>query len=409
MRLEKLYPSEIICNDPFLVSGIDFADLQARLGMVVSAIDAWYFDEDKCYDTLKHHFKVGSLNGLGLDGYSIGIIAAGAALEYLEETQKISLDHITKITPYVSDRYMLLDRATRRNLELCETMREKAKRGSLFWVLDKTKTAMGARMLRNAIEQPLLSKEEIDQRLDTIEALNQNAINREEIREYLGPIYDLERLISKISYRSANPRDLIAFRQSLSMLPPIKQVLNSFEEGTLLKQYGQEMDALEDLFALIDASIMEEPPLTVREGGMIKDGYNEEVDHLRRAKTDGKQWLADLLEKEKERTDIKNLKIKYNKVFGYYLEVTNSFKDMVPDYYTRKQTLTNAERYITPRLKELEDMILGAEDKLYALEYEIFSGIRNKIFQEVERVQRTAKCDCKIRQLSFFGTCGIEK
>ena len=359
--------------------------------MVVSAIDAWYFDEDKCYDTLKHHFKVGSLNGLGLDGYSIGIIAAGAALEYLEETQKISLDHITKITPYVSDRYMLLDRATRRNLELCETMREKAKRGSLLWVLDKTKTAMGARMLRNAIEQPLLSKEEIDQRLDTIEALNQNAINREEIREYLGPIYDLERLISKISYRSANPRDLIAFRQSLSMLPPIKQVLNSFEEGTLLKQYGQEMDALEDLFALIDASIMEEPPLTVREGGMIKDGYNEEVDHLRRAKTDGKQWLADLLEKEKERTDIKNLKIKYNKVFGYYLEVTNSYKDLVPDDWTRKQTLANAERYTTPRLKELEDSIMGAEDRLCNLEYSIFCDVREKIYAQIGKVQTTAK------------------
>ena len=390
-EIGKVVPSEIICNDPFLVSGIDFADLQARLGMVVSAIDAWYFDEDKCYDTLKHHFKVGSLNGLGLDGYSIGIIAAGAALEYLEETQKISLDHITKITPYVSDRYMLLDRATRRNLELCETMREKAKRGSLFWVLDKTKTAMGARMLRNAIEQPLLSKEEIDQRLDTIEALNQNAINREEIREYLGPIYDLERLISKISYRSANPRDLIAFRQSLSMLPPIKQVLNSFEEGTLLKQYGQEMDALEDLFALIDASIMEEPPLTVREGGMIKDGYNEEVDHLRHAKTDGKQWLADLLEKEKERTDIKNLKIKYNKVFGYYLEVTNSYKDLVPDDWTRKQTLANAERYTTPRLKELEDSIMGAEDRLCNLEYSIFCDVREKIYAQIGKVQTTAK------------------
>lgn len=390
-EIGKVVPSEIICNDPFLVSGIDFADLQARLGMVVSAIDAWYFDEDKCYDTLKHHFKVGSLNGLGLDGYSIGIIAAGAALEYLEETQKISLDHITKITPYVSDRYMLLDRATRRNLELCETMREKAKRGSLFWVLDKTKTAMGARMLRNAIEQPLLSKEEIDQRLDTIEALNQNAINREEIREYLGPIYDLERLISKISYRSANPRDLIAFRQSLSMLPPIKQVLNSFEEGTLLKQYGQEMDALEDLFALIDASIMEEPPLTVREGGMIKDGYNEEVDHLRRAKTDGKQWLANLLEKEKERTDIKNLKIKYNKVFGYYLEVTNSYKDLVPDDWTRKQTLANAERYTTPRLKELEDSIMGAEDRLCNLEYSIFCDVREKIYAQIGKVQTTAK------------------
>ncbi len=389
-EIGKTVPSEIICNDSFLVSGVDFEDLQGRLGVVVSAVDAWHFDEERCRETLKRHFKVASLAGLGLDHYSIGVVAAGAVMQYLEETQKISLDHITKLHPYISGRYMLLDRSTRRNLELCETMREKAKRGSLFWVLDKTKTAMGARLLRNSIEQPLLNLDEINDRLDTVQALNENVINREELREYLGPIYDLERLVSKISYRSANAKDLIAFRQSLSMLPPIKTILSSYE-GTLLRKYGYEMEDLKELHNLIDAAIEEEPPLSVREGGIIKDGYSEEVDRLRRAKTDGKSWLADLLEEEKERTNIKNLKVKYNKVFGYYLEVTNSYKDLVPDDWTRKQTLANAERYTTPRLKELENTILGAEDRLYNLEYDLFCQVREQIYGQIAKVQATAK------------------
>ena len=312
-------------------------------------------------------------------------------MQYLEETQKISLDHITTIKPYVPNSYMLLDRATRRNLELCETMREKAKRGSLFWVLDKTRTAMGARKLRNSIEQPLLDKDQINRRLDAIETLNNNAISREELREYLSPIYDLERLISKISYRSANPKDLLAFRQSLAMLPPIKYLLNSFEGDKLLASYGNDLDDMADICSLITDSIDEDAPLTVREGGMIKDGYKEEIDKLRSAKTDGKKWLAGLLEEEKEKTGIKNLKIKFNKVFGYYLEVTNSFKDLVPEDWMRKQTLANAERYTTPKLKELEDTILGAEDKLYTLEYNVFCEVRDTIYGEIGRIQKAAK------------------
>ena len=389
-EISKTSPSEIICNVSFLVSGIDLEDLRERLHIVVSSIDAWHFDEDRCIQTLKDHFRVSSLAGLGLDDYSIGVTAAGAVMQYLVETQKIALDHITSIKTYIPNNYMLLDRSTRRNLELCETMREKAKRGSLFWVLDKTKTAMGARMLRNSIEQPLVSLDDINARLDIIEELNNNAITREEIREYLSPIYDLERLISKISYRSANPRDLIAFRQSLEMLPPIKTLLASFESSTL-PELGEKLDDLNDVYTLINDSIEDEPPLTVREGGIIKDGYNEEVDKLRKAKTEGKKWLADLLEEEKERTDIKNLRIKYNKVFGYYLEVTNSYKDLVPDDWTRKQTLANAERYTTPKLKELEDTILGAEDKLFTLEYNIFCEIRDSIYKEIGRVQTSAK------------------
>ena len=270
-------------------------------------------------------------------------------------------------------------------------MREKAKRGSLFWVLDKTRTAMGARKLRNSIEQPLLDKDQINRRLDAIETLNNNAISREELREYLSPIYDLERLISKISYRSANPKDLLAFRQSLAMLPPIKYLLNSFEGDKLLASYGNDLDDMADICSLITDSIDEDAPLTVREGGMIKDGYNEEIDKLRSAKTDGKKWLAGLLEEEKEKTGIKNLKIKFNKVFGYYLEVTNSYKDLVPEDWMRKQTLANAERYTTPKLKELEDTILGAEDKLYTLEYNVFCEVRDTIYGEIGRIQKAAK------------------
>ena len=399
-EIGKTMPSEIICNDSFLVSGVDLENLRGRLGIMVSAIDAWHFDEERCIQSLCRHFRVGTLAGLGLSDYSIGVTAAGAIMQYLEETQKISLDHITSIKPYVPNSYMLLDRSTRRNLELCETMREKSKRGSLFWVLDKTKTAMGARKLRNSIEQPLLDIDKINQRLDTITVLNENAISREELREYLSPIYDLERLISKISYRSANPRDLIAFRQSLSMLPHIKYLLNSFQGNTLLAEYGEKLDDMTDICSLIEASIDEDAPLTVREGGIIKDGYHEEIDRLRHAKTDGKKWLAELLEVEKERTGIKNLKVKFNKVFGYYLEVTNSYKDLVPEDWMRKQTLANAERYTTPKLKELEDTILGAEDKLFTLEYNVFCDIRDAIYHEISRIQSAAKIVASVDMLA---------
>ena len=285
---------------------------------------------------------------------------------------------------------MMLDTSTRRNLELTETLREKQKRGTLLWVLDKTKTAMGARMLRTLVEQPLISREEILRRQNAIEELNMNYISREELCEYLNPIYDLERLIGRISYRTANPRDLIAFGNSLAMLPYIKQILKEFS-GELLKNLEAALDPLADLKELIDKAIVEEPPITVREGGIIKEGYHEEADRLRHAKTEGKDWLAQLEQSEREKTGIKNLKVKFNKVFGYYFEVTNSFKDLVPDYFIRKQTLTNAERYTTDRLKELEDIILGAEDKLVSLEYDLFCQVRDQIAGEVNRIQSTAR------------------
>lgn len=394
-EITKFSPKEIICNHSFYVSGMDIDDLKNRLGITVYSLESWYFDDDLCKRSLMDHFKLNSLEGLGLADYDCGVIAAGAILQYLTETQKTSLANLTTLTPYVTGKYMIIDSSTRRNLELCETLREKQKRGSLLWVLDKTKTAMGARMLRSFIEQPLIDKTEINSRLDAIEELNQNAISREEIREYLNPVYDLERLISKISYKSANPRDLIAFKSSLSMLPHIKYLLGDFKKELLTDIYEQ-MDELTDLCDLIDTSIMEEPPITIKEGGIIKEGCNEEIDKLRHAKTEGKTWLAELESKERDKTGIRNLKIKFNKVFGYYLEVTNSNKNLVPDYFTRKQTLANAERYITPELKELEDIILGAEDKLFALEYDLFNEVRDRIAAEVVRIQTTAKAVAKI-------------
>ena len=394
-EIYKFSPSEIVCNESFYMSGVDLEDMRHRLGITIYSLEAWYFSDETAETTLKSHFHVNSLEGLGLNDYSYGTIAAGALLRYLYETQKNNLDHISAIHPYSTGKYMIIDSSTRRNLELVETLREKQKRGSLLWVLDKTKTAMGARLLRSYVEQPLIDKKEIEKRQDAIAEINKHLITRDELREYLNPIYDLERLITRVTYMSANPRDLIAFKNSIHMLPPIKALLADFH-SELLTEISDETDTLEELYELIDRSIMEEPPLTVRDGGLIKDGYNENIDQYRHAKTEGKTWLADLEAREREKTGIKNLKIKYNKVFGYYLEVTNSYKDLVPDYFTRKQTLANAERYITPELKELEDMILGAEDKLVNLEYDLFCEVRGKIAEEVVRIQRTAKAIAKL-------------
>ncbi len=394
-ELMKYEPSEIICNEAFLVSGMDIGDLRGRLHISVNALEARYFDDESCKKCLTEHFKVSSLIGLGVEDFPTGIIAAGAILQYLYETQKTTLSHFTRLTPYLTSKYMLLDSSTRRNLELTETLREKQKRGSLLWVLDKTKTAMGARTLRSFIEQPLIDKGEIEKRLDAIEELNKDSVSRDEIREYLNAVYDLERLLGKVSYKTANPRDLIAFRNSLEMMPHIKAVLSGFQKEAL-KEIEQDIDSLEDIYGLICNAIEEDPPVTIREGGMIKSGFDENIDMLRKAKTDGKTWLAQLENEDKERTGIKNLKIKYNKVFGYYFEVTNSYKDLVPEDYIRKQTLANAERYTTPRLKELEDTILNAEDKLYTLEYDLFCKIRDSIALELDRIQKTAKAVARL-------------
>lgn len=402
-EINKFVPAEIICNDAFFMSGVDTDDLKNRLGICVFPLDAWYFDDSLCKRTLKEHFHVNTLEGLGIQDYDIGVIASGALFLYLQETQKSALSHMAGIRPYAAEKYMLIDSSSRRNLELVETLREKNKRGSLLWVLDKTKTAMGARTLRSYVEQPLIDAQEINRRLEALEELNKSPMLRDEIREYLNPIYDLERLISRISYQSANPRDLIAFASSLEMLPHIRQILKDFKTPLLTELY-EDMDPLEDIASLIKSAIVDEPPLAQKDGGIIREGYHEDVDKFRRSRTDGKKWLTELEVREKERTGIKSLKIKYNRVFGYSLEVTNSFKELVPENYIRKQTLTNAERYITQELKDLEDLILGAEDKLYALEYELFCEVRDKVGAEVVRIQKTAKA---VAALDVFASLAL--
>ncbi len=399
----KYHPAEIISNEALLTQPMDFTYLRERAHISITALAAHYFDAEMASRRVVSHFHVSSLDGLGLKDMSCGMIACGAMLNYLYETQKNTLEHIRTLNIYAVDDFMLLDSATRRNLELTETLRDKTKRGSLLWVLDKTKTAMGARLLRSFVEQPLVNKAQIEMRLDTIESLSKDMITREEIREYLNPVYDLERLMTRISLRTANPRDFIAFKTSLTYLPYIKDLLNPFESG-LLKQINDDLDALQDIYDLLDAAIVEEPPILIREGGIIKDGFDEDIDHLKKAKTDGKLWLAKLEEQERDNTGIKNLRIKFNKVFGYYFEVTNSFKNLVPEHFIRKQTLANAERYTSEELNKLADEILGAEDKLCALEYETFVALRERLAGELARVQKTAGA---IAQLDVFASLSL--
>ena len=389
-EIVRYSPSEIICNESFMLSGLDLTDLQERLGIIINTLGAHYFDENAAEKIISEHFHVSSMIALGMDDKRAGSTAAGALLKYLYDTQKNSLSNITGISVYASGKYMLLDSSTRRNLELTETMREKKKRGSLLWVLDRTGTAMGARKLHQMIEQPLVDRELIEKRLDAVDMLCQNTVDRDEIREYLQPVYDLERLMTRVSYGTANPRDLIALRGSLSMFAPIRQVLEDFEGG-LLSELRDDMDDFRDLVDLLDRSILDEPPLQVKEGGIIRGGFDADIDRLREAKTQGRQWLMNLEAEDQQRTGIKNLRIKYNKVFGYYFEVTNSFKNMVPSDYMRKQTLVGSERYTSEKLKSLEDTILNAEDKLNTLEYDKFCEIRDTVGGQISWIQKAAR------------------
>ena len=383
-------PSEIICSDSFMLSGLDLRDMQDRLGIIINTLGPHYFDEAASQKVLLEHFHVSSLIALGMDDKRTGSAAAGALLKYLYDTQKNSLSNITGISVYASGKYMLLDSSTRRNLELTQTMREKKKRGSLLWVLDRTATAMGARRLHQMLEQPLIDRALIEQRLDAVEKLCQNSVDRDEIREYLQPVYDLERLMTRVSYGTANPRDLIALRSSLKMFAPIRQVLEDFDGG-LLTELREDMSDFDEIVDLLERSIEDEPPLQVKEGGIIRTGFDPDIDRLREAKTQGRKWLMDLEAQDQQRTGIKNLRIKYNKVFGYYFEVTNSFKDLVPPDYQRKQTLVGAERYTSDKLKSLEDTILNAEDKLNTLEYDKFCEIRDTVGGQISVIQKAAR------------------
>ena len=401
-EIYKFCPSEIVCNEAFKFSGFDFDNLTFHIKTIIYPLEPWYFDDELAEKNLLEHFKTGDIAGLGLCDLSDAVTASGALITYLTHSQKSSIEQIRTIKAYVISDYMVIDSATRRNLELTETMLEKSKKGSLLWVLDKTKTAMGARMLRSFLEQPLTLKTRIQERLDIVEAFTKDLILREELREYLQPVYDLERLMGKINYKSANPKDLIAFKSSLYMLPAIKNLLLGCDEKGIRK-LGEELDALEDLYELIDSSISEDAPLTVKEGGIIREGYSEKVDSYRNAKKDGKAWIAELEANDRERTGIKNLRIKYNRVFGFYFEVTNSFLELVPDDYIRKQTLANAERYTTERLKELEDTILNAEDKLFSLEYNLFTEIRQAISTQVDRILKSAQIIALLDAYSSLG------
>ncbi|MBR1857537.1 MAG: DNA mismatch repair protein MutS [Oribacterium sp.] len=397
-ELSRFSPAEIVCNQAFMISGIDTDDIKNRFGLIITELPDEVYDDVKATTLLEEHFHA-SISGIGLSDRDLARLSAAAALRYVYDTQMNAVEHIANIKYYSSDQYMIIDTATQRNLELCETMREKKKRGSLLWVLDKTKTAMGARMLRRFLEQPLIDREAILARQDAVEDFCSHYIDREEISEYLNTIYDYERLLGRICYKSANPRDLIAFKQSLKMLPDIIQELSNFDSA-LVKEIHDGIDPMEDLYELIDKAIEENPPLSSRDGGVIKEGFHEEVDRYKDSRVSGKQWLADLEASEREKTGIKSLKIKYNRIFGYCFEVTNTFRDMVPDYFIRKQTLTGSERYTTDKLEELQNTILGAEEKLNQLEYELFCDVRDTIAGNIQRIQRTshyvALIDCII-------------
>jgi len=388
-EFNKLKPSELIVNEAFALSGIDIDKIRNERNVPVSVLDSDYFDEDKAIFEIKSQFPNDS-GAENINELSSAKISSGALIRYLKETQKNDLPTLSHITVYKESNFMELDSSTRRNLELTETLRDKEKRGSLLWVLDHTKTAMGARFLRTMIEQPLLNKSKIEKRLDAVELFLKHLVDREEIREYLGDIYDLERLTTRVSYHTANPRDLISLRNSLKVIPGIKSILNGFE-SELIKELDSAIDPLIDVEDLLERSIDEDAPVGIHDGGIIRTGFNDEVDELRSAQKNGKKWLLDLEAREKEKTGINKLKIRYNRVFGYYIEVTNSFLDKVPDYYIRKQTLVNSERFYTEELKEMENKILGAEDRLTHLENELYNDILNQVSSNIDRIMSTAR------------------
>ena len=383
--LAEFHPAELLKRKNLSLDGC----LRHEEELAISELPDSAFLRDHAVSLLTEHFRAATTEALGLSDYPLGTLAAGAALRYLYDTQKNSCELITELKAYRGNAYLFIDAASRRNLELTETLRDKNKHGSLLWVLDRTKTAMGARFLRNLLEKPLLGIPEIEARQDAIQEFLSRYIDREELREYLAPIYDMERLMGRITLGSANARDMLAFGSSIAALPPIKDLLQSFS-APLLRSFSQSLDDLRDLSALLARAIADDPPLTLREGHIIKDGYHEDVDRYRRASTEGKQWLAELEEREREKTGIKNLRIKYNKVFGYYFEVTKSALSQVPDYFQRRQTLANAERYTTEELGKLEESILGAEEKLLTLEFDLFQEVRQKLSAEVARIQTSA-------------------
>ena len=380
-ELARITPKEIIAN----------AQLpEGATTLPFSIENSVNYQYAKAKSALLEHFKVQALEALGLEGLKLGIRAAGALMKYLQETQKNALEHITSISQYYDKRFMMLDHTARRNLELTETMRSRQKQGTLLGVLDYTCTAMGGRMLRSFIEQPLAIKEDIDRRLDAVSMLQSADMTVDLLREELTQVYDIERLLSRISYRSINAKDCLALRDSLSHVPAIFEALSSLDPRGMLGELLHQLTPLDDVVDLLSQSINPEAPMLMSDGHYIKDGYNAELDKLREASAHGRQWIADLEAKERELTKIKNLKIQYNKVFGYYIEVTKSNYDQVPYRYTRKQTLANCERYMTPELHEIEETVLGAQEKSIRLEQALFIEIRDYLSAQIPRIQKTA-------------------
>lgn len=390
-EIARYSPAEIIVNELMFSGTQEIEKIKERFNIYVSKMEDIYFSED--ISKVNENYEVLNEKDIpieNLEKKKLAISAINGLLEYLSQTQKMKLNHINKIRIYNTTKYMSLDINARRNLEITEKMRDKSKKGTLLWVLDKTSTSMGGRHLRRWLNDPLIDVTEINERLEAVRELKDNVMLKGELLDLLKKVYDIERLIGKISYGAANGRDMISLKNSISKFPEIKKILATANSKLLNKLYNK-LDELQDVYKLINEAIVEEPPITVKEGGIIKLGYDEEIDKLKTATTDGKQWLIQLEAEEKEKTGIKNLKIGFNKVFGYFIEVTKSYLNLVPERFIRKQTLTNCERYITEELKELESQILGAEEKLIDLEYKTFLEIRVKISQEIKRIQKSAE------------------
>jgi len=362
----------------------------AQLDMAVHEYSDYAFHHETAYDALKEHFGTASLEGFGLEGKRLAVSAAGAVLSYLKETQKNPLAYINSISYYHTDSVMVLDSTTQRNLELCANIRDGSRRGTLLDVLDHTITPMGSRGLRQWVLRPLLDVGEIKKRQDAVEELFNDAFRQNDLRLLLKGVRDIERIISRVVYGSANARDLVALRESLKVIPEINDILRD-SSSDLLREIRDTLDPHQDLVELLDSAVVDEPPVSVREGGIIKAGYSPELDEIKKAVRGGKQWVAELERRERERTGIKSLKVKFNNVFGYFIEVTKPNLHLVPEDYIRKQTMANAERFITPELKEKEALILGSEEKVQALEYELFVEIREKVAGKTEGIQATAK------------------
>ena len=389
-EISKYSPAEIVVNTMLYDCKEEIDKIKERFEVYITRLDEKEFTDN--YEALSVKYKIvddEEKNVEDISKYMLSVAATNALITYLLDTQKNNLEHINKLIVYSITKYMALDINARRNLEITEKLRDKSKKGTLLWVLDKTATSMGGRLLRRWLNNPLIDVNQINKRLDAVAELKDNIILRGDLTDALKKVYDIERLAGKISYGSANGRDLISLKSSAKQLPEIKKILSQTKSSMLAEIYS-ELDTLDDIYELIDKTIVDDPPISVKEGGLIKLGYDEEIDKLKTATTDGKNWIIQLEADEREKTGIKGLKVGFNKVFGYYIEVTKSNISLVPDRYIRKQTLTNGERYITEELKNLENQILGAEEKVINLEYNVFAEVREKIEAQIERVQKSA-------------------